>query len=392
MERLDLLDVDALACSSCNPDPRRTPMRPATRLLAALSAGVIVMAAACGGDDDDAAPSTDSPTAAPAADATPATESPATEQAGAFPVTVEHAFGSTEVTAEPERIVTVGLTEQDGVLALGMAPVGVTEWYGDQPFATWPWAQDELGDAEPEVLSQTDGFQYERIAALEPDLILGLNAGIDEESYARLSEIAPTIAHAAGAEAYFSPWREQTRMIGQALGKEADAEALIADVDAEFEAAAAEHPEFDGINVIFLQNAFYDGQAIAYQEGLSTDFLTDLGFVIPDDLDPFVGSAEGSQAFIPLEQLTVLDAADVLLWATESPDDRVALEQEPLYTNLEEVQAGHQVFTDGLSAGAIYFTSPLSLPFALEALVPAFASTLAGVGPADAFGIPLLES
>ena len=59
--------------------------------------------------------------------------------------------------------------------------------------------------------------------------------------------------------------------------------------------------------------------------------------------------------------------------------------------NLEEVQAGRQVFSDGLSAGAIYFTSPLSLPFALEALVPAFASTLAGEGPANAFGAPLLD-
>jgi iron complex transport system substrate-binding protein len=165
---------------------------------------------------------------------------------------------------------------------------------------------------------------------------------------------------------------------------------LIADVDAQFAAAAADHPEFAGRNVIFLQNAFHDGEAIAYQEGLSTDFLTDLGFSIPDELDAFVGEAEGSQAFIPLEQLSVLDAADVLLWATEKPGDRAALEQQPLYRNLEEVQAGRQVFTDGLSAGAVYFTSPLSLPFALEALVPALSSTLAGEGPADAFGAPLL--
>ena len=371
---------------------------PTTRLLAAFAAGAIVFAGACGGDDDDATSATETAGTDVAATDTAATDIEGTDVAAtdvegsSFPVTIEHAFGTTEVPSAPERIVTVGLTEQDSVLALGMTPVGVTEWYGEQPYATWPWAQDELGDAEPEVLSRTDGFQYERIAALDPDLILGLNAGIDDESFARLSEIAPTIAHPAGAEAYFSPWREQTRMIGQALGKEADAEALIADVDAEFEEAAAAHPEFEGVSVIFLQNAFYDGQAIAYQEGLSTDFLTDLGFVIPDELDPFVGAAEGSQAFIPLEQLSVLDAADVLLWATESPDDRVALEQEPLYMSLEEVQAGRQVFTDGLSAGAIYFTSPLSLPFALEALVPAFTSTLAGEGPADAFGIPLLES
>ena len=92
--------------------------------------------------------------------------------------------------------------------------------------------------------------------------------------------------------------------------------------------------------------------------------------------------ADGSQAYIPLEQLAVLDAADVLLWATEAPEDRAALEAQPLYLGLEEVRDGRQVFTDGLTAGAIYFTSLLSLPFVLEQLVPALAATLAGEGPA----------
>ena len=42
----------------------------------------------------------------------------------------------------------------------------------------WPWAQDELGDAKPTVLSNADGFQFEKIAALRPDLIIGTNAGM----------------------------------------------------------------------------------------------------------------------------------------------------------------------------------------------------------------------
>jgi iron complex transport system substrate-binding protein len=132
--------------------------------------------------------------------------------------------------------------------------------------------------------------------------------------------------------------------------------------------------------LVFLQNAFYDGSAIAYQEGLSTEFLTDLGFTVPSSLDEF--ATEG-QAYIPLEQLSVLDDADVLLWGTENPEDRTALEAEPLYNSLQAVQDGKLVFTDGVTAGAIYFTSPLSLPFVLEQLVPAFASTLAGDGPAN---------
>ncbi|HET6547882.1 MAG TPA: hypothetical protein VFG79_05485, partial [Solirubrobacter sp.] len=32
---------------------------------------------------------------------------------GAFPVAVEHKFGTTEIATEPKRVVTVGYTDQD---------------------------------------------------------------------------------------------------------------------------------------------------------------------------------------------------------------------------------------------------------------------------------------
>jgi iron complex transport system substrate-binding protein len=279
-------------------------------------------------------------------------------------------------------VVSVGYTEHDALLALGITPVAVTDWYGDQPHATWPWAQDELGAAEPELLSLADGFQYERIAALDPDLIVGANSGMDEAAYDRLSEIAPTIAHPAGAEAYFSQWDEQARLIGAAVGQAAEVDELIAGIKADFATAAAAHPEFEGTPIVFLQNAFYDGEAIAYPDGLSTAFLTDLGFTIPPELGPFDRDGEGAQAYIPLEQLSVLDAGEVLLWATETPAERANLEQVAVYNSLQAVEDGKLVFTDGVTAGAIYFTSLLSLPFVLEQLVPALAGTLAGEGPA----------
>jgi iron complex transport system substrate-binding protein len=298
-----------------------------------------------------------------------------------FPVEVEHALGTTTIDSEPERVVTVGVTEQDAVLALGITPVGVTDWYGDQPYATWPWAQDELGASQPTVLTTGDTIDYEAVAALEPDVIIGTNAGLDNESFELLSEIAPTIAHPVATQPYFSPWADQTRLIGHALGRGEQMEEIITDVESSFAEAAAAHPEFEGTPIVFLQNAFYDGFAIAYQNGLSTEFLTDLGFVIPTEIDDF--EREGEQAYIPLENLSVLDAADVLLWATEKPEDRVALEGEPLFRDLEEVEAGRLVYTDGITAGAIYFTSVLSLPHVVEHLVPALAETLAGNGPSE---------
>ncbi|MGZ3259549.1 MAG: twin-arginine translocation signal domain-containing protein, partial [Croceibacterium sp.] len=49
-------------------------------------------------------------------------------------VTVKHAFGETKITAPPKRVVSAGFTEQDDLLAVGVVPVAVTNWWGDQPF------------------------------------------------------------------------------------------------------------------------------------------------------------------------------------------------------------------------------------------------------------------
>lgn len=301
----------------------------------------------------------------------------------AFPVTIEHAYGDTEIPEQPQRVVTVGVTEQDTLWALGVKPVGVTEWYGGHDFASWPWADDARGDSEPEVLTTSDGLDFEAIALLDPDLIIGTNAGMTEEDYDRLSDIAPTIAHSGDYSMYFEPWDVQTLQIGEAVGLKDEAQQLVDDIDAQFAEAAAAHPEFAGKSIVFLQNAIYDGAAIAYQDGLSTDFLTALGFTIPSEIDAYAPEdSSGGQATIPVENLDVLNAADVLIWGTESDDDIAALEDEPFVTAISAMQNSSVVYTDGVVAGAIYFTSALSLPYVLDSLVPALADAVAGDGPA----------
>ncbi len=135
----------------------------------AAAARAVVLAtlvlAGCGGDGGD--------------DAGSGTAATAGAEAAAFPVSIEHKFGTTEITAEPKRIVVVGLVEQDALLALGVVPVATTEWYGDHPGAIFPWAEEALGDApRPEVLDFTDGLQFERIAGLRPDLIVAVYSGL----------------------------------------------------------------------------------------------------------------------------------------------------------------------------------------------------------------------
>ena len=110
---------------------------------------------------------------------------------------------------------------------------------------------------------------------------------------------------------------------------------------------------------------------IAYEDGLYTRLPHRPGFVVPKSLAPYASAAGGGgQAYIPLEPAAVLDDADVLVWGTETPADRGALEDLSVYRSLRAVQNRNLVFTDGVLAGAIYFTSLLSLPYVLDKLVP----------------------
>ena len=93
-----------------------------------------------------------------------------------FPVTLTHKFGTTTIDTQPERVVSLGFAGIDNLLALGVKPVAVRYWYGDYPYAAWPWAQDALGDAQPVVLK--GDLNIEQIAALQPDVIMAVSSGI----------------------------------------------------------------------------------------------------------------------------------------------------------------------------------------------------------------------
>ena len=334
------------------------------RLISLAVAGLTLALAGCGSSDDNAS-------SAAAAGTTPAE--------GSFPAKVVHEYGTTTVPRQPERIVVAGYTEQDTVLALGEQPLATTEWYGEHPYATWPWAQQALGDAKPTVLKTDDGFEYEKIASLRPDLIIAVNAGLEKKDYAKLSKIAPTVGPPAGASKYFSPWDQQVRTVAASLGKADEGDQLIDDVKASYAKAAAEYPQFAGKTLSFAQNAFYSGLLYAYPDGLSTDSFTMLGFKINPKLTPLI-EKEGEQVAISEERLDVLDA-DVIVFATESEQDIPALKKVPTFNELGAVKENRAVFTDPTLAGALYFDTPLAHQYVVRHLPQLLDQAVAGKSP-----------
>ncbi|OHU59255.1 iron ABC transporter substrate-binding protein [Mycobacteroides chelonae] len=300
-------------------------------------------------------------------------DSPPTSERNGVAV-IKHAFGTTEVKTPPQRIVSAGYTEHDYLLALGIVPIAVTEWYGGLPFATWPWATDRLGAATPEVLTLTDGLMVDKIASLKPDLILATNAGLDQDNYNKLSGIAPTIAQ-SGKYAFFEPWKDQAKAIGQSVFKPSEMDAVVQAVDSRFASATSAHPSFKDKKAIYLQGELLDGQAIAYRSRPRTGFLSSLGLAVPAELESY-GKAD-QLAHLPADQLaSALGQADVLLWGTESDEQSTALQADPVITKLGSSLLNRSIFTSKELAGAINFSSPLSLTYVADNLVPQLARVL----------------
>ncbi|CAN7171604.1 ABC transporter substrate-binding protein [Mycolicibacterium frederiksbergense] len=276
-------------------------------------------------------------------------------------VTVDHAFGETKVPAPPTRVISAGLTGQDCLLAVGVVPIAITEWFGGQPFAVWPWAVPALGAAQPAVLNLDGGINFEAITALNPDLIVATNAGLDRDTYTRLSNVAPTIAQ-AGQDAFFEPWKAQATAIGAAVFKHDQMQQLIADIDTRFTTLGSETPAFTGKRALLLQGSLDDGGLVTTPAGWRTEFLTQLGFEIPE-----------VDATVPRDRMAeVLGGADVLIWAADDAETAI-LTGDPIIAE----QGGRNVFTGRDLAAAIAFCSPLSLPLVADQLPPMLSAALA---------------
>jgi iron complex transport system substrate-binding protein len=268
-------------------------------------------------------------------------------------------------------VVTVGFADQDALLALGVVPVGIRDWYGDQPHAVWPWATEALGDAEPEVLSSSE-LNFEQIRALDPDLIVGLTSGMTEQDYGTLSQIAPTIPQSDEYIDYGVPWQVVTTTIGKAVGKQDEAEALVAGVEGQLADVAATHPDWKGKEMAIAY--VIEDQIGAYASGDARPrLMATLGFATPPEYDDLAGDLFYST--FSWEEISRVDR-DVLMWISGEPTVIEQIRSNPLREQLAAAKDGREIFLGQLEAGAFSFASPLSIPYFLEQLVPQLEAAL----------------
>lgn len=244
-------------------------------------------------------------------------------------------MGSTDVPAEPERIVVLDSSFLDAALALGLTPVAATE---AEVGAGMPgYLADQVPDIE--VVGLTDEPNIEAIAALRPDLILGAKVR-HEALYDQLSEIAPTVF----TESSGTNWKDGFAVTADALGATDEAEQYLADYEDRAD-EIGEQIGADGTRLSMVRFLLPDEIRLYGPDTFSGTVLTDVGFDLGDhDWDEY------SMTYLSPEQLGMADADVIFSSSYGGRDSEEFLAAfgavEDLWNSVPAVAEGRQHWVD----------------------------------------------
>ena len=205
------------------------------------------------------------------------------------------------------------------------------------------------------------------MAALKPDLIVAITAGLTREQYDAFARIAPTVAGPADAPDGAVAWQDATKLTGAALGLPGEADQLVRKVEDRFLEAEESHPELAGATVAAVRPST-DGRRVVHGvelAGSARPVPHGPRHAAPGRGRPAAGT--GLYATLPADQLSTLDRADaIMVVGTEA--ERAAFAALPGYGQLNLVQQSKVVTLDDEQSAALSFGSVLSLPSVVDEL------------------------
>lgn len=332
--------------------------RRARAAVAGVTAALVLSLAACGSDDDDK-----DATNAGASNGASAS-APAAPDAAAYPVTITHKLGTTTIKEAPKRIVALGEGDQDAALALGVQLVGMVE-----TTPVTPWAEPKIVGDKPELITMGEnGAPIEKVLALKPDLILASTDYWVGDEYEKLSKIAPTTAYEVGPSQ--DSWEQVVLQVGKALGKPAEAQKLVTDLQAKTANVKTQYPELAG-KTFALTMAQDAGSMLVLKdkEDISVKMLREsFGMTHPDNIAALPG--EGFAGQLSLERLDLLEVDVLLTTYNDDASVQKGIEENPQFAKLNVVKRGSYIVLDANNFYALRNATVLSIDWLIDNLLP----------------------
>ena len=238
----------------------------------------------------------------------------------AFPVTISHMYGETTIESAPERVATWGWGATDAVLALGIVPVAFGSMdYGGGDDKITPWVSDaieELGGEAPTVLDSTAAeISVEELLATDPDVLIAPYSGLTQEEYDAVTAAGVPVV-APEEEIWSTPWRDVITATGEALGLDSEAADIITGLDEQIADAAAEHPEFEGTSIAYIDDDV-DTLYVYLPADARVEILEDLGFTTPASVTELDSGVSTFYTTVSYESLDRIDADVIFTQAEE---------------------------------------------------------------------------
>lgn len=346
------------------------------RRLVVLGTASALALSACSSSDGESTESSQTSAASGTDTATATAESSAanSDNAVSYPLTLPTAFGDVTIKERPERVATLGFSDEALALAMGAnvvaAPISYSKIAGASEDPKLPYV-----DAPKEDVTWVNPrkLKVEEVAATHPDVILAHAAFMmDQELYEKLSAIAPVVTYQE--ELYKSPAPEIAERIGKVLGVPEKAKELVEAADkarADFKKA---HPQLDGSTYLYGQAADNQMVMLVKKPDASVWFMEQLGLTpLPAvaEMDPGKVHLKAAVA-ISYENASVIDDADLLLMTFRSPDGQKEFETNPAIKSLPIMQDRYVTLGSEV-ATALQDPNVVAVPWLLKKLEPAMA-------------------
>jgi iron complex transport system substrate-binding protein len=272
-----------------------------------------------------------------------------------------------EVPSSPERIATLHYAATQPVLDLGMTPVG----QGVFEAGIIPEDRvDTVGDI-PVITNDATEPELEKVAGVEPDLILAPNV-VEDEVLEQLRAIAPVYVFTLrGGDR--ANWAQRTTEIADAINASDKADKLASEFaqrQQEIAETYADVVEGKSVAVIaaYEENNFYAWG----EDNMTGTLLMPLGFTWSEQENAVVADEDEPEAFVSFEKIgSTVGDADILFLDSDLRGEvnsfMESLQQTKLYQQLPAVKAGN-AYVIGKNTVAGYTDAHYSLDRVEDAL------------------------
>ncbi|CAL9623515.1 Petrobactin-binding protein FpuA [Actinosynnema sp. ALI-1.44] len=284
------------------------------------------------------------------------------------PVTVTDARGkNVELKAPARKVVALEWGEAEIITSLGVMPVGVADTAG---YKTWNAAAPL--DASVKDIGKRSEPSVDAIVALDPDVVV-IAQERDSTLVPQLEKYVPVVVtKSSDAARNLDRLREDVRMIAKAVGKSAEGDKLLSDMDAKL-AAGRKAVEAGGASgtPFLMADGWLEGSTVSIRPfgkgSLVSDVAEQVGLenAWTGQVDPQWGLGQTD-----VEGLSGLTDPKTVLFYSASEDDvfTTGLAQNPVWQRLPFVAAKK---VTKLDAGTWTFGGPKSVGSIADQLVRA---------------------